>query len=771
MKIYSIAFLLFACLCASVSYACDTTLVARDGWRIISFSSEEPAGEGANNGHAIHCIDGDVTTFWHTEWQANRPDYPHEICIDLGSEHPINGFSFLTRQGTTNGRIKDFELYLSNDSLEWGDPQAFGRLEYPNPSSTEQQSVDYYFGAVNCRFVRLRGLSSAAGDVYAMCAELNFYEDTTCGADGRLNQIVVLPSISKQLSTNGPIELSVSSNSAIPMSYEIVAGPATVNGNILSLSGTSGTVELRAYNDGNENYYPVDRRTSFVVIDLNEYFPEIVSKLTDAYDLQMPAMYTYLLHATATIDEADYLSVEAIGYVVDGDTLEVENVNGDYRAWWTPSDFGNHTVIVYATGSNGNVAMDTLSINVTAQVESQSVQTFDGDIIDMGTIGSQWFYGTYELPQFVGTYDTIIANFMVSCPNVPGSCDDWDRMGWVQMKAPDGNWIELFRYITPYGRGCSHSIDVTDYASLLQGRVELRMYIETWGTGGWQLDLSFDYHAGTPQYLYSTIEEIWQGTYDFGNLANLQPVPVKTINPIENTGAAKIRLVTTGHGWGDNNSGNAAEFYHAMHHLHVNGIQTFEQDLWTICNPNPDRCSPQNGTWRYDRAGWCPGVIAKPFFYDVTEYISSPFDLAYVFQEDYVDYCHPNNPDCVSGTTCEDCNASYSPHYRVGCYLVRYSVESMAVDEYVSEPQTEISVDVFPNPTNGKFRIAVDGATVYDLTCTIVAISGETLYTYFFDNSDDAQNYLFDLSSLTAGTYFMQVYTQNGFGSCKIVVL
>lgn len=770
MKIYSIAFMLFACLCFSVSYACDTTLVARDGWRILSVSSEELAGEGANNGHAIHCIDGDSTTFWHSEWQANRPDYPHEICIDLGSSHPITGFSFLTRQGTTNGRINDFELYLSNDSLEWGNPQVAGRLEYPNPSSSEQQSVNRYFGAVNCRYIRLRGLSSVGGDVYAMCAELNFYEDTTCGADGRLNQIVNLPSIPKQLSTNAPIELNASSNAGIPMSYEIVSGPATVEGNILTLTGASGTVELRAYNDGNENYYPAENRTSFIVIDLNEYFPQISSKLVDSYNLEMRELNPYLLHASAKIEEPDYLSVTRISYIVDGDTLATANINGDYQAWWTPSEFGNHTVLVVANGSNGNVAIDTVNVFVTNEFESQSVKTFDGDVIDMGTIGSQWFYGTYELPQFIGAYDTIIANFKVSCPDVPGRCDDWDRLGWVQIKAPDGNWIELFRYITPYGRSCSHSIDVTDYASLLQGKIEMRMYIETWGTGGWQLDLTFDYREGLPKYLYSTVEEIWQGTYDFGNPSNLQPVPIRTIDTVANTEKAVVRLVTTGHGWGDNNSDNAAEFYHAMHHLHVNGISTFEQDLWTTCNPNPDGCSPQNGTWRYNRAGWCPGVIAKPFFYDVTSFVDSPFELSYVFQEDYVDLCHPNNPDCMSGTTCDDCADGYNPHYRVGCYLIRFSVKTIAADDYVEIPQVDFNFDVFPNPTSGKFRISMPGEIVYNLCCTIVAISGETLYTYHFDNSADAEGFLFDLSDLHAGTYFIQVYTENGIGARKIVL-
>jgi len=44
--------------------------------------------------------------------------------------------------------------------------------------------------------------------------------------------------------------------------------------------------------------------------------------------------------------------------------------------------------------------------------------------------------------------------------------------------------------------------------------------------------------------------------------------------------AATWRVVTTGHGWGSNNTGNTAEFYHATHKLKVNNGNAFTQDLW-----------------------------------------------------------------------------------------------------------------------------------------------------------------------------------------------
>jgi hypothetical protein len=59
-----------------------------------------------------------------------------------------------------------------------------------------------------------------------------------------------------------------------------------------------------------------------------------------------------------------------------------------------------------------------------------------------------------------------MANLTVGCPSIPNGCDDWDRLAYIDIKGPDGNWVQIIRYITPYGVACNHDIDLTDYASL-----------------------------------------------------------------------------------------------------------------------------------------------------------------------------------------------------------------------------------------------------------------------------------------------------------------
>lgn len=764
--------LLVPCLLlATVGQAqCDTTAIDHDGWTIPYFDSEEATGEGATNGHAIHCIDGDSLTFWHTEWQAADPPFPHEIRIDLGAVRPVNGISLLSRSGTDAGKAKDFVLYLSLDGSNWGEPQAVGSFQYDDPGAGSQRG-NVYFGAVDAQHLRLVVQNNYQGTAHLMVAEFDVFElsGPGCAATGQMNQLISIDPVATQTTTSGPITLVGSASSGLPVSFEVVSGPATVQGNTLTLDGTAGVVTVRALQAGDAAWYPASAATTFDVLDLANYHPMVTTKLTDAFPVQMPDLHAYALYANASIDEPDFNTITSVVFNVNGETLPTTREGTAWLAWWTPTNYGAHTITATATASNGNTATESVNVTVTDQVASQTAPTFDAAVIDLGTIGSQWYTGSYSLPQSVGAYSSITAHLDVSCPSVPGGCDDWDRLAWIEVKAPNGEWVELIRYVTPYGVACDHQLDVTDFASILQGNVELRMYIETWGTGGWKIDLDFAYQAGVPDHLYTTVQRVWRGTYNFGDPADLQPVDTVSISPAWNAAAASLRLVTTGHGWGSNNTGNAAEFYHATHHVYANG-QPFVQDLWNICNPNPDGCSPQYGTWQYNRAGWCPGTIAPPFSYDLTAQLNgAPIQLAYTFQESYVDNCHPNNPNCISGVTCADCSASYNPHYPISAYLISKGDTPLHVGLPQPAAEKTPTVSIRPNPTNGPFQLDLNG-DMGRCTVTVHDISGATLKTWYFGSRDHLGSHSFPTAGLASGTYFVKVQSETVRCMEKLVV-
>ena len=86
---------------------------------VHGFNSEETTGEGANNGHAIHAIDGNTGTFWHTKWYGYSDTYPHNIDINLGSSVAVNELRYTPRQDSANGRIGNYKVYVSTDGTSW----------------------------------------------------------------------------------------------------------------------------------------------------------------------------------------------------------------------------------------------------------------------------------------------------------------------------------------------------------------------------------------------------------------------------------------------------------------------------------------------------------------------------------------------------------------------------------------------------------------------------------------------------------------------------
>ena len=69
-----------------------------------------------------NAFDGNPGSIWHTEWGQTDPPHPHEIQIDMGKEYDVRGFAYLPRQSGENGRIADYEFYLSADGSNWGSP-------------------------------------------------------------------------------------------------------------------------------------------------------------------------------------------------------------------------------------------------------------------------------------------------------------------------------------------------------------------------------------------------------------------------------------------------------------------------------------------------------------------------------------------------------------------------------------------------------------------------------------------------------------------------
>ena len=140
--------------------------IPKDGWKLVSVSSESKF----NSKDAIKAFDGDVDTWWHSEFQENKPTHPHEIVIDLGKSYKLEGFRYLPRTDAgKNGMIKQYEFFAgtSKDGLK---RIAKGRFK---DSKAEQQVV--FKTPADARYIKLVSLSSIAGDDFATIAELSVF--------------------------------------------------------------------------------------------------------------------------------------------------------------------------------------------------------------------------------------------------------------------------------------------------------------------------------------------------------------------------------------------------------------------------------------------------------------------------------------------------------------------------------------------------------------------------------------------------------------------
>ena len=130
--------------------------------QIAFASSQEP-----DEGDAAYLVDGDPSTFWHTMYSITLAKYPHWVDFDAGKQKVIKGFTYLARQdGSLNGCIKDYEIYVSNDNKTWGEPILKGHFE----KTAKLQKV-MLNKPVKARYFRLRALNEQNGQDYASGSE------------------------------------------------------------------------------------------------------------------------------------------------------------------------------------------------------------------------------------------------------------------------------------------------------------------------------------------------------------------------------------------------------------------------------------------------------------------------------------------------------------------------------------------------------------------------------------------------------------------------
>jgi hypothetical protein len=187
---------------------------------------------------------------------------------------------------------------------------------------------------------------------------------------------------------------------------------------------------------------------------------------------------------------------------------------------------------------------------------------------------------------------------------------------------------EIGRFITPYGinldlgsDGFLWTYDVTDYAELLKGEVDLSA-----GNNQELIDLKFMFIKGTPPREVKHIKQIWgpRRSYSYRSLDNDENLSETTLAVHPEASQFKVKTRITGHGHNSNDGSfpHCCEWKDNTHSLMVNGTNAASWKIFqfTECANNP--VYPQGGTWPGAREGWCPGDVVKDGDIDITGLVS-----------------------------------------------------------------------------------------------------------------------------------------------------
>lgn len=200
-------------------------------------------------------------------------------------------------------------------------------------------------------------------------------------------------------------------------------------------------------------------------------------------------------------------------------------------------------------------------------------------------------------------------------------CGEWDYSTSTFVHVPVGDTTELFElegFVTPYGKGLdlgeegwTFEYDVTDYAPLLRGQVDISS-----GNDQELLDMKFLFIEGTPPRNVLSVENLYPwGSYLYHELADNKVLQQQKIRLNPDADGFMLRARISGHG--HNGPRNCCEWDAKSHTYFINKEVAFRWTVWKDCGMNP--IYPQGGTWQFDRAGWCPGTPLDTYDFELTE--------------------------------------------------------------------------------------------------------------------------------------------------------
>ncbi len=243
---------------------------------------------------------------------------------------------------------QSFEVSLQSQSINF--PSIPNKLDTDDPftitaTSTSGLAVDFNIvsgpASISGNTITLDGLpgmvtveASQQGNSDYLPAT-NVQQTFVITEEILLSQTIEFLPITDKFTTDVPFAIAATSTSGLTVDFNIVSGPASISGNIISLNGVAGTVVIQADQDGDADYYPaIPVQQSFEVILQSQTIA--FENISDKIATDMP----FNIMATASSGLAIDFNIVSGPASISGDVITLDGVGG--------------TVIVEASQSGNN---------------------------------------------------------------------------------------------------------------------------------------------------------------------------------------------------------------------------------------------------------------------------------------------------------------------------------------------------------------------------------------------------------------------------------
>lgn len=296
--------------------------------------SQELTGEANGNGPIAKALDGDVDTYWHTNWKdSNAPKAEfsdgvltgnNTYTITLEKASTVNAVTYMPRNAydgssgkITNGAIQECKVYVSKDGEKWvqaGEISGDNAWSYPNKGADQnfvEKTITFDQAYTGITKVKIEAIKTAGPqpNQFINAAEFGVIgkeeaEDT--------RKAVVAPKISATAPVVDAAPADATSLDNVDNAQvfgDVSANPATLTSdNVTVEKEANGTQafsgQIKATNDGENNgKFDVSGTTPFVInfkLKTDEVSDStwLIGKMDDQYGVQVsPTTFDVYAHA------------------------------------------------------------------------------------------------------------------------------------------------------------------------------------------------------------------------------------------------------------------------------------------------------------------------------------------------------------------------------------------------------------------------------------------------------------------------------------------